>query len=64
MTVKGQTPVIDASATRVQTNYDQQQLASLPNARDMMSLLSTTPSITLRGVDVGGATQPTDARNP
>lgn len=59
VTVSGQTPVIDTSATRVQTNYDQQQLASLPNARDMWSLLSTTPSVTLNRVDVGGATMGT-----
>ena len=39
VTVSGQSPVIDTSATRMQTNYDQQTLASLPNARDMWSLL-------------------------
>jgi hypothetical protein len=59
VTVSGQSPVIDTSATRVQTNYDQQQLASIPNARDMWSLLATTPSITLNRVDVGGATMGT-----
>jgi Carboxypeptidase regulatory-like domain len=56
VTVSGQSPVIDTSATRVQTNYDQQALASIPNARDMWSLLATTPSVTLNRVDVGGAT--------
>jgi hypothetical protein len=59
VTVSGQSPVIDTSATRVQTNFDQQQLASLPNARDMWSLLATTPSVTLNRVDVGGATMGT-----
>jgi hypothetical protein len=59
VTVSGESPVIDTSATRVQTNYDQQQLASIPNARDMWSLLSTTPSVTLNRVDVGGATMGT-----
>ncbi len=59
ITVSGQSPVIDASATRVQTNYDQQTLASIPNARDMWSLLATTPSVTLNRVDVGGATMGT-----
>ncbi len=43
VTVSGQSPVIDTSATRVQTNYDQQMLSSIPNARDMWSLLATTP---------------------
>ncbi|MCA1586950.1 MAG: TonB-dependent receptor, partial [Acidobacteria bacterium] len=59
VTVSGESPVIDTSATRVQTNYDQQALASLPNARDMWSLLATTPSITLNRVDVGGSTMGT-----
>jgi hypothetical protein len=56
VTVSGQSPVIDTSNTRIQTNYDQQMLASIPNARDMWSLLSTTPSVTLNRVDVGGST--------
>jgi len=56
VTVSGQSPVIDTSATRIQTNYDQQMLSSIPNARDMWSLLATTPSVTLNRVDVGGAT--------
>jgi len=59
ITVSGESPVIDTSATRLQTNYDSQNLASLPNARDMWSLLATTPSVTLNRVDVGGATMGT-----
>lgn len=59
ITVSGESPVIDTSATRLQTNYDAQNLASLPNARDMWSLLATTPSVTLNRVDVGGATMGT-----
>ncbi len=56
VTVSGESPLIDTSATRVQTNYDQQMLSSIPNARDMWSLLATTPSVTLNRIDVGGAT--------
>jgi hypothetical protein len=56
VTVSGESPVIDTSATRLQTNFDQQMLSSLPNARDMWSLLATTPSVTLNRVDVGGST--------
>jgi hypothetical protein len=59
VTVSGQSPVIDTSATRMQTNFDQQALASIPNARDMWSLLAATPSVTLNRVDVGGATMGT-----
>jgi hypothetical protein len=56
VTVSGASPVIDTSATRIQTNYDQQMLSSIPNARDMWSLLATTPSVTLNRIDVGGST--------
>jgi hypothetical protein len=59
VTVSGESPVIDTTATRIQTNFDAQQLASLPNARDMWSLLASTPSVTLNRVDVGGATMGT-----
>ena len=59
VTVSGQSPVIDTSATRIQTNFDAQALASIPNARDMWSLLATTPSVTLNRVDVGGSTMGT-----
>jgi hypothetical protein len=56
VTVSGESPTIDTTATRIQTNYDQEKLASIPNARDMWSLLATTPSIVLNRVDVGGST--------
>jgi hypothetical protein len=59
ITVTGDSPVVDTTATRIQTNYDQQALASIPNARDMWSLLATTPSVVLNRVDVGGATMGT-----
>lgn len=59
VTVSGESPTIDTSATRLQTNYDQERLASIPNARDMWSLLATTPSVTLNRVDVGGSTMGT-----
>ena len=59
LVVSGESPVIDTTATRLQTNYDQERLASIPNARDMWSLLATTPSVTLNRVDVGGATMGT-----
>jgi hypothetical protein len=59
VTVSGAAPTIDTSATRLQTNYSQDKLASIPNARDMWSLLATTPSVTLKRVDVGGSTMGT-----
>ncbi len=56
LTVTGESPTIDSTVTRVQTNFDENQLSSLPNARDMWSLLSTTPAVTLNRFDVGGST--------
>src|SRR5262245_55702643 len=47
VTVTGESTTIDTTQSRVQTNYDQGQLDSLPNARDMWSLLATTPAVTL-----------------
>ena len=56
VTVSGSSPTIDTSATRLQSNYSQEQLNSVPNSRDMWSLLATTPSVTLNRIDVGGST--------
>jgi hypothetical protein len=56
VTVTGESAAIDTTATRVQTNFDKSQLDSLPNARDMWSLLAETPAITLNRFDVGGST--------
>jgi hypothetical protein len=56
VTVTGEAAAIDATATRVQTNFDQSQLDALPNARDMWSLLAETPAVTLNRFDVGGST--------
>ena len=47
VTVTGESPVIDTSATRIQQNFKVEQLQSIPNGRDMWSLLATTPSVTL-----------------
>ncbi len=54
VTVSGASPVIDTSATRVQSNFRVEELNSIPNARDMWSLLSLTPSVTMTRIDVGG----------
>ncbi len=59
VTVSGESPVVDTSQSRLQTNYDRETLATLPNARDMWSLLGATPSISLARVDVGGSTMGT-----
>src|SRR6476619_4904394 len=54
VTVTGDSPVIDTSATRVQQNFKLEQLQEIPNSRDLWSLLAVTPSVTMGRIDVGG----------
>ncbi len=54
VTVTGESPVIDTSATRVQQNYKLEQLEQLPGARDMWALLAITPAVQMTRTDVGG----------
>jgi hypothetical protein len=54
VTVTGESPVIDTTATRVQQNFKVEQLQSIPNARDMWSLLAITPGVQMTRIDVGG----------
>src|SRR6478736_1506991 len=54
VTVSGASPVIDTTATRVQQNFKLDQLQSIPNSRDMWSLLAVTPSVQMGRIDVGG----------
>jgi hypothetical protein len=54
VTVTGESPVIDTSATRVVQNFKLQELQSIPNGRDMWSLLAVTPAVQMSRIDVGG----------
>ena len=54
VTVTGESPVIDTSATRIQQNFKLEQLQSIPNGRDMWALLAVTPSVQMARIDVGG----------
>ena len=54
VTVTGDSPVIDTTATRVVQNFKLDQLQSIPNGRDMWSLLAVTPSVQMTRIDVGG----------
>jgi hypothetical protein len=54
VTVTGESPVIDTSATRVQQNFKLAQLESIPNGRDMWALLAATPGVVMSRIDVGG----------
>src|SRR5688572_2017573 len=52
LTVTGESPVIDTSATRVQQNFKLEQLNSIPNGRDMWALLAATPGVIMSRIDV------------
>src|SRR5262249_44124156 len=54
VTVTGDSPVIDTSATRVQQNFKLEALQEIPNARDLWSLLAVTPGGGMSRIDVGG----------
>ncbi|HEX2461811.1 MAG TPA: carboxypeptidase-like regulatory domain-containing protein, partial [Vicinamibacterales bacterium] len=54
VTVTGESPVVDTSATRVQQNFKLEQLQTIPNARDMWALLAVSPAVVMARVDVGG----------
>ena len=54
VTVTGESPVVDTSATRIQQNYKLEQLQTIPNARDMWSLLAVSPAVVMQRIDVGG----------
>jgi hypothetical protein len=54
VTVTGESPVIDTTATRVVQNFKLEQLQSIPNGRDMWSLLAVTPAVQMARIDVGG----------
>jgi hypothetical protein len=54
VTVTGESPIIDTSTTRVQQNFKLEQLQSIPNGRDMWSLLAVTPAVQMSRIDVGG----------
>jgi hypothetical protein len=54
VTVSGASPVIDTTATRVVQAFKLDQLQSIPNGRDMWSLLAVTPAVQMSRIDVGG----------
>jgi hypothetical protein len=54
ITVTGESPVIDTSATRVVQTFKLEQLQSIPNGRDFWSLLAVTPGVQMSRIDVGG----------
>src|SRR6266511_2606323 len=59
VTVTGQSPVVDTSATRIGNTFDAKQLSALPTSRDYFSLLAGSPAIQMKRIDIGGSTNGT-----
>jgi hypothetical protein len=55
VTVTGQSPVVDTQNTNVQTNFTQDMIKNLPNARDIWALIAVAPGTTMGSYDVGGS---------
>ncbi len=54
VTVSGSSPIIDTTTTRTVQNFKLSELQSIPNGRDMWSLLAVTPAVQMGRIDVGG----------
>src|SRR5690349_7704620 len=59
VTVTGQSPVVDTSATQIGNTFNAQQLSALPTSRDYFSLLAGSPAVQMSRIDVGGSTNGT-----
>ena len=59
ITVTGQSPVVDTSATQIGNTFDAKQLSALPTSRDYFSLLAGSPAVQMSRIDVGGSTNGT-----
>ena len=56
VTVVGQSPVVDRQSSGVQNTFTSDLLKSIPNSRDMWSLIAEAPGMTVTRFDVGGLT--------
>src|SRR5687767_8141923 len=55
VTVTGQSPVVDTSATSIGNTFDAKQLSALPTSRDYFSLLAQSPAVQMNRIDIGGS---------
>jgi len=55
VTVSGESPVVDVSTTTTASNFGEERLAALPNARDFWTVLAAAPAIVVTRIDVGGS---------
>lgn len=55
VTVSGESPVVDVSTTTTASNFGEERLAALPNARDFWTVLMAAPAVVVSRIDVGGS---------
>jgi Carboxypeptidase regulatory-like domain len=55
VTVTGASPVVDVTSTTSTFNVNQEMLQTLPNARDIWSVMGQSPGIRVSVIDVGGS---------
>lgn len=55
VTVSGASPVVDTSSTVVGTNFTNELLTEIPNARDIWAAMAQAPGFQMTGFDVGGS---------
>jgi hypothetical protein len=55
VTVTGASPVVDVTSTTSTFNVTQDMLQTLPNARDIWSVMGQSPGIRVSTIDVGGS---------
>lgn len=53
--VSGASPLVDVQNSNVQTNFNKDLMASIPNSRDLWALLSVAPGTRMTNYDVGGS---------
>jgi hypothetical protein len=54
VTVRGESPLVDARATGTGTNFTQAELEKVPTSRDPFALLRTVPGVLVDRVNIGG----------
>jgi hypothetical protein len=55
VTVSGASPVVDVTSTTSTFNVTQDMLQTLPNARDIWSVMGQSPGVRVSRIDVGGS---------
>ncbi len=55
ITITGESPVVDVKSTTTGTNFSEELLEDIPNARDIWASMAQAPGFQMTGYDVGGS---------